>query len=489
MKAASASIPGGYPASRCRTARRLPACRGSAQPHPLRLTHSRRPARRRSAEARDPGRIGSDAWRSRSTSPAIPRPTRSSATSPLALLIGFVLDQQVTVQKAFSSPLELSKRLGGLDAREIAAIDPEKLEEVFREKPALHRFPANMARRTQELCAVIVERLRRRRGSGLDGRPRRRRPRAAPAGPARHRRDEGSDDGRRDREAPRRPPCRLGGVRTDVAQPRRRRLAARRSSSTRPRSAPTRPPSGHSRPPDDADRAADADRRGPDARRDRPRAGDVHRGGTHEPRHRRLRRALRDRCGRPRPRDAPRSAPARGRDPPRLQRRPPRADPGAAAAADEAGGDRGAPRADAGDRRSSRPDAPQVRRPRRHGRLVGLDELDGRLVEPAGERDRPGPRRTRARPGLHAQPRRAVGERHGRAHGPGAAAAGRRRRRDRGAALVHAGVRRRALPSGGEVPRPGQAPHPDRVAGADLRADPRHAGRGRERATVATSPG
>ena len=76
--------------------------------------------------------------------------------SPLALMIGFVLDQQVTVQKAFSSPLELSKRLGGLDAREIAAIDPEKLQEVFRAKPALHRFPANMARRTQELCVMIV---------------------------------------------------------------------------------------------------------------------------------------------------------------------------------------------------------------------------------------------------------------------------------------------------------------------------------------------
>ena len=76
--------------------------------------------------------------------------------SPLALLIGFVLDQQVTVQKAFSSPLELSKRLGGLDAHEIAAMDTGRLEEVFREKPALHRFPANMARRTQEFCAALV---------------------------------------------------------------------------------------------------------------------------------------------------------------------------------------------------------------------------------------------------------------------------------------------------------------------------------------------
>ena len=62
--------------------------------------------------------------------------------NPLALLIGFVLDQQVTVQKAFSSPLELSKRLGGLDAATIAAMDPDRLEEVFRARPALHRFPA-----------------------------------------------------------------------------------------------------------------------------------------------------------------------------------------------------------------------------------------------------------------------------------------------------------------------------------------------------------
>ena len=76
--------------------------------------------------------------------------------SPLALMIGFVLDQQVSVQKAFSSPLELSKRLGGLDAREIAAMAPDRLGEVFREKPALHRFPASMARRTQALCTAIV---------------------------------------------------------------------------------------------------------------------------------------------------------------------------------------------------------------------------------------------------------------------------------------------------------------------------------------------
>jgi uncharacterized HhH-GPD family protein len=78
------------------------------------------------------------------------------AREPLALMLGFVLDQQVTVQKAFSSPLELSKRLGGLDAPAISAMDPDELERVFAEKPALHRFPANMARRVQENCAELT---------------------------------------------------------------------------------------------------------------------------------------------------------------------------------------------------------------------------------------------------------------------------------------------------------------------------------------------
>jgi uncharacterized HhH-GPD family protein len=78
------------------------------------------------------------------------------ARDPLALLIGFVLDQQVPLQKAFSSPLELKRRLGRLDAAEIAGMEPGELENVFRERPALHRFPGNMARRVQELCVVIV---------------------------------------------------------------------------------------------------------------------------------------------------------------------------------------------------------------------------------------------------------------------------------------------------------------------------------------------
>ena len=79
------------------------------------------------------------------------------ARDPLALLIGFVLDQQVTVPTAFLGPLKLKQRLGRLDAAEIASLDPDRLESVFREKPAIHRFPGNMARRVQELCAAIAE--------------------------------------------------------------------------------------------------------------------------------------------------------------------------------------------------------------------------------------------------------------------------------------------------------------------------------------------
>jgi uncharacterized HhH-GPD family protein len=78
------------------------------------------------------------------------------AKNPLALLIGFALDQQVTVPTAFLGPRKLEQRLGGLDAAAIAGMDPAEVDTVFREKPAVHRFPGNMARRVQELCATIV---------------------------------------------------------------------------------------------------------------------------------------------------------------------------------------------------------------------------------------------------------------------------------------------------------------------------------------------
>ena len=79
------------------------------------------------------------------------------AADPLALLIGFALDQQVTVPTAFTGPLKLKQRLGGLDAASIARMDPGELEAAFREKPAIHRFPGNMAKRVQDLCATIVD--------------------------------------------------------------------------------------------------------------------------------------------------------------------------------------------------------------------------------------------------------------------------------------------------------------------------------------------
>jgi len=68
-----------------------------------------------------------------------------------------VLDQQVKMEKAFGGPYELQKRLGRLDAGEIASMDPARLDAVFRERPALHRFPGNMARRVQAMSAVIVK--------------------------------------------------------------------------------------------------------------------------------------------------------------------------------------------------------------------------------------------------------------------------------------------------------------------------------------------
>jgi uncharacterized HhH-GPD family protein len=75
-----------------------------------------------------------------------------------ALLIGFCLDQQVTVQKAFSGPLELTRRLGHLDPHRIAHEDPERLTAIFRERPALHRYPGSMATRVRALCAFIDDR-------------------------------------------------------------------------------------------------------------------------------------------------------------------------------------------------------------------------------------------------------------------------------------------------------------------------------------------
>ncbi|MFL5893324.1 MAG: HhH-GPD-type base excision DNA repair protein [Solirubrobacterales bacterium] len=78
------------------------------------------------------------------------------ASDPMALLVGFALDQQVPVQKAFSGPLVLKDRFGTLDPKALASAD---LEPVFRERPAIHRFPGSMARRVQDLAANVQDRF------------------------------------------------------------------------------------------------------------------------------------------------------------------------------------------------------------------------------------------------------------------------------------------------------------------------------------------
>jgi len=76
------------------------------------------------------------------------------ASDPMALLVGFALDQQVTVQKAFSGPLAIKERLGAIDAKTLADAD---LEPVFRERPAVHRFPGSMAKKVHDLAAHVCD--------------------------------------------------------------------------------------------------------------------------------------------------------------------------------------------------------------------------------------------------------------------------------------------------------------------------------------------
>jgi uncharacterized HhH-GPD family protein len=79
------------------------------------------------------------------------------ASEPMALLIGFALDQQVSVPTAFTGPLKIKQRLGTLDAGAIAKLDPAKLEAAFRERPAVHRFPGSMATKVGALCAHVED--------------------------------------------------------------------------------------------------------------------------------------------------------------------------------------------------------------------------------------------------------------------------------------------------------------------------------------------
>jgi uncharacterized HhH-GPD family protein len=84
---------------------------------------------------------------------------RLLASEPLAVMLGMLFDQQVPMEWAFSAPALLKERLGGapLDASAIATMDPAALEAVFRDKPALHRYPGSMAKRTQALCTHLVD--------------------------------------------------------------------------------------------------------------------------------------------------------------------------------------------------------------------------------------------------------------------------------------------------------------------------------------------
>jgi uncharacterized HhH-GPD family protein len=77
---------------------------------------------------------------------------------PYALLIGLTIYQQIPTEKAFAGPLDLRERLNGtLDAATVAGMDPEKLDGIFREKPAIHRFPSNMAKRVQAVSQFVVD--------------------------------------------------------------------------------------------------------------------------------------------------------------------------------------------------------------------------------------------------------------------------------------------------------------------------------------------
>ncbi|MGO4691431.1 HhH-GPD-type base excision DNA repair protein [Glaciibacter sp. 2TAF33] len=77
--------------------------------------------------------------------------------SPLALLIGMLLDQQVPMETAFAGPLKISERLGSLDAETVAGQEADAFAELFRTPPAVHRYPGSMAARTQALCQAIVD--------------------------------------------------------------------------------------------------------------------------------------------------------------------------------------------------------------------------------------------------------------------------------------------------------------------------------------------
>ncbi|MBJ7337724.1 HhH-GPD-type base excision DNA repair protein [Mycolicibacterium sp.] len=78
-------------------------------------------------------------------------------SNPFALLVGMMLDQQIPMEVAFAGPRKLAERMGGVDAAEIAAYDPDAFLELFSEKPAVHRFPGSMGKRLQTLAQAVVD--------------------------------------------------------------------------------------------------------------------------------------------------------------------------------------------------------------------------------------------------------------------------------------------------------------------------------------------
>ncbi len=86
-----------------------------------------------------------------------PEADRLVAADPLALLIGFCLDQQIPIEQAFLGPLRIRERLGTLDAGRLAALDPVAFATAFRTPPAIHRFPGSMAQRVQGICRLVAE--------------------------------------------------------------------------------------------------------------------------------------------------------------------------------------------------------------------------------------------------------------------------------------------------------------------------------------------
>ena len=82
---------------------------------------------------------------------------RLLSDDPLALLIGMLLDQQIAMEVAFAGPLKIKERLGAFDAESIAEADPEQFAAIFKQTPAVHRFPGSMAARVQSLAQALID--------------------------------------------------------------------------------------------------------------------------------------------------------------------------------------------------------------------------------------------------------------------------------------------------------------------------------------------